>query len=98
MMAAPLVDGARGQGQHRTFQAGAVPPNRARSRSFADTTLTDNPPRTGTDPAEITAALLRADKRAHEIALASVTKVIVVVDGKMVAMDPDPEMFDRADS
>ena len=55
------------------------------------------PPRTRTDPADITAALLRAARRAHEIALASGTKVIVVVDGEMVAMDPDPEMFDRAE-
>lgn len=47
-----------------------------------------------TDPADITAALRRAARRAHEIALESGTKIITVVDGKTVAIDPDPERFD----
>jgi len=49
----------------------------------------------GLDPAGITAALLRAARRAHEIARETGTKVVVVVDGETVEMDPDPEMFDR---
>ncbi len=48
----------------------------------------------GLDPAGITAALLRAARRAHEIARETGTKVVVVVDGETVEMDPDPEMFD----
>ena len=47
----------------------------------------------GLDPA----ALFRAARRAHEIARDTGTKVIVVVNGKTVEMDPDPEMFDRMD-
>ena len=47
------------------------------------------------DPADVTAALLRAARRAHEIARDTGTKVIVVVDGKTIAMDPNPEMFDQ---
>lgn len=35
-----------------------------------------------------------AARRAHEIALESGTKIIIVVDGKTVAIDPDPERFD----
>ena len=46
------------------------------------------------DPDEVMAALLRAARRAHEIARDTGTKVVVVVDGKTVHMDPNPEMFD----
>jgi len=46
------------------------------------------------DPDEVKAALLRAARRAHEIARDTGTKVVVVVDGKTVHMDPNPEMFD----
>lgn len=46
------------------------------------------------EAAGITAALLRAARRAHEIARDTGTKVVVVVDGKTVKMDPNPEMFD----
>lgn len=49
----------------------------------------------GLDPAGLNAAMFRAARRAHEIARDTGTKVIVVVDGKTVEMDPDPEMFDR---
>ena len=51
----------------------------------------------GLDPAGLTADLFRAARRAHEIARDTGTKVIVVVNGKTVEMDPDPEMFDRMD-
>ena len=47
-----------------------------------------------TETAGITAALLRAARRAHEITRDTGTKVVVVVDGETVDMDPDPEMFD----
>lgn len=46
------------------------------------------------EAADITAALLRAARRAHEIARDTGTKVVVAVDGETVEMDPDPEMFD----
>ena len=49
---------------------------------------------TWVDPDEVMAALIRAARRAHEIARDTGTKVVVVVDGKTVKMDPDPEMFD----
>ena len=55
------------------------------------------PDKAQTDPAGITAALFRAARRAHEIARATGTKVVVHVDGKTVEMDPDPEMFDNLD-
>ena len=41
----------------------------------------------------ITAALLRAARRAHEIARDTGTKVVVVLDGETVEMDPNPEIF-----
>ena len=50
------------------------------------------------NPADITAALRRAAKRAHEIARQTGTKVIVHVDGRTVALDPDPEMFEDSDA
>ena len=50
--------------------------------------------RTSMDVAGATAALYRAARRAHEIARDTGTKVIVEKDGKLVRMDPDPEMFD----
>ena len=59
-----------------------------------------NPPKPGkalTEAAGITAALLRATRRAHEIARDTGTKVVVVVDGEMIEMDPNPEMFDDLD-
>ncbi len=46
------------------------------------------------DHADVMAALLRAAKRPHEIARETGTKVIVVVNGKVVRMDPNPEMFE----
>lgn len=46
------------------------------------------------DPNEVTTALFRAARRAHEIARDTGTKVVIVVDGKTVKIDPNPEMFD----
>lgn len=46
------------------------------------------------ETADITTALFRAARRAHEIARDTGTKVVVVVDGETVKMDPNPEMFD----
>ena len=60
----------------------------------ADKQKQDNPM---TDPADVMAALLRAARRAHEIARATGTKVVVHVDGKTVEMEPNPEMFDDLD-
>ena len=53
--------------------------------------------KTMTDQAGVMAALLRAARRAHEIARAHGTKVVVHVDGKTVEMEPNPEMFDELD-
>ena len=39
------------------------------------------------------AALIRAAKRAHLIAHQTGTKVVVMRDGKVVEIDPDPEMY-----
>ncbi len=41
----------------------------------------------------VTAALMRAAKRAHKIAHQTGTKVVVMRDGKVVEVDPDPEMY-----
>ena len=41
----------------------------------------------------VTAALIRAAKRAHLIAHQTGTKVVVMRDGKVVEIDPDPEMY-----
>ena len=40
------------------------------------------------------AALLRAAKRAHEIARRTGTRIVIRQDGEVVEIDPDPEMFD----
>ena len=39
------------------------------------------------------AALMRAAKRAHKIAHQTGTKVVVMRDGKVVKIEPDPEMY-----
>ena len=39
------------------------------------------------------AALIRAAKRAHKIAHQTGTKVVVMRDGKVVEIDPDPKMY-----
>ena len=39
------------------------------------------------------AALIRAAKRAHKIAHQTGTKVVVMRDGKVVEIEPDPEMY-----
>ena len=41
----------------------------------------------------VPAALIRAAKRAHLIAHQTGTKVVVMRDGKVVEIDPDPEMY-----
>ena len=45
------------------------------------------------DEEDVTAALIRAAKRAHKIAHQTGTKVVVMRDGKVVEIDPDPEMY-----
>ena len=45
------------------------------------------------DEEGVTAALIRAAKRAHKIAHQTGTKVVVMRDGKVVEIDPDPEMY-----
>ena len=41
----------------------------------------------------VTAALIRAAKRAHLIAHQAGTGVVVMRDGKVVEIEPDPEMY-----
>lgn len=41
----------------------------------------------------VTPVLIRAAKRAHLIAHQTGTKVVVMRDGKVVEIDPDPEMY-----
>lgn len=45
------------------------------------------------DMQAVPAALIRAAKRAHKIAHQTGTKVVVMRDGKVVEIDPDPEMY-----
>ena len=45
------------------------------------------------DMEDVPAALIRAAKRAHLIAHQTGTKVVVMCDGKVVEIDPDPEMY-----
>ena len=45
------------------------------------------------DMQAVPAALMRAAKRAHLIAHQTGTKVVVMRDGKVVEIDPDPEMY-----
>ena len=47
----------------------------------------------GNDEEGVTAALIRAAKRAHQIAHQTGTKVVVMRDGKVVEIEPDPEMY-----
>ncbi len=46
-----------------------------------------------TDTDDIMAALMRAAKRGHKIAYQTGTKVVIMRDGKVVEIDPDPEMY-----
>ena len=41
----------------------------------------------------VTAALIRAAKRAHLTAHQTGTGVVVMQDGRIVEIDPDPEMY-----
>lgn len=43
------------------------------------------------------AALVMAARRAHMIAHQTGTKVIVVQDGEVIAIDPDPGMYEGLD-
>ena len=45
------------------------------------------------DTEGVTAALIRAAKRAHLIAYQAGTGVVVMWDGKVVEIEPDPEMY-----
>ena len=45
------------------------------------------------DTAGVTAALIRAAKRAHLIAHQTGTGVVVMQDGKVVEIEPDPDMY-----
>ncbi|MCY4389735.1 MAG: hypothetical protein OXC18_21770 [Desulfurellaceae bacterium] len=46
-----------------------------------------------TDTEGVTAALMRAARRAHLIAHQAGTGVVVMRDGKVVEIEPDPEMY-----
>ena len=46
-----------------------------------------------TDTAGVTAALMRAARRAHLIAHQAGTGVVVMRDGKVVEIEPDPDMY-----
>ena len=46
-----------------------------------------------TDTEGVTAALMRAARRAHLIAHQAGTGVIVMRDGKVVEIEPDPDMY-----
>ncbi|MCE2432805.1 MAG: hypothetical protein J4F29_07775 [Candidatus Latescibacteria bacterium] len=50
-------------------------------------------PKSDNDEEGMTAALIRAAKRAHLVAHQTGTKVVVMRDGKVVEIDPDPEMY-----
>lgn len=45
------------------------------------------------DTAGVTAALIRAAKRAHLIAHQTGTGIVVMRDGKVVEIEPDPDMY-----
>ena len=42
----------------------------------------------------MTAALMRAARRAHQIAHQTGTSVVVMRDGEVVEIEPDPEMYE----
>lgn len=51
---------------------------------------------TDPDMQAVTAALMRAARRAHLIAHQTGTGVVVMRDGKVVEVEPDPEMYEKA--
>ncbi len=60
----------------------------------SDTMLTQKElPKSDNDEEGVTAALIRATKRAHKIAHQTGTKVVVMRDSKVVEIDPNPEMY-----
>ena len=48
-----------------------------------------------TETEGVTAALMRAARRAHLIAHQTSTGVVVMQDGKVVEIEPDPEMYEN---
>ena len=46
------------------------------------------------DMQAVASALYRAARRAHEIAQQHKTGVVVMRDGKVIEIDPDPEMYE----
>ena len=50
---------------------------------------------TDPDMQAVTAALMRAARHAHLIAHQSGTGVVVMRDGKVVEIEPDPEMYGK---
>lgn len=46
-----------------------------------------------TETEGVTAALMRAARRAHLIAHQAGTGIVVMRDGKVVEIEPDPEMY-----
>ena len=50
---------------------------------------------TDPDMQAVTAALMRAARRAHLIAHQTGTGVVVIQDGKVVEIEPDPEMYGK---
>ena len=53
---------------------------------------------TDPDMQAVTAALMRAARRAHLIAHQTGTGVVVMRDGKVVEIEPDPEMYEEVGS
>ena len=49
----------------------------------------------GLDQERVLAALRRAYRRAHFIAYLTETKVVTWIDGKVVELDPDPEIYEE---
>lgn len=49
---------------------------------------------TDPDMQAVPAALMRAARRAHQIAHQTGTSVIVMRDGEVVEIEPDPEMYE----
>ena len=57
--------------------------------TIPESTLTDP------DMQAVTAALMRAARRAHLIAHQTGTGVVVMRNGKVVEVEPDPEMYGK---
>lgn len=58
-------------------------------------TIEDTSPKRDDSVTEgIMAALMRAARRAHQIAHQTGTSVVVMRDGEVVEIEPDPEMYE----